>query len=85
MSEKHPHCAEYDGQICTCSTIIWAMQHEICYYSEQSAKYGRCLYQRENERCDQLAVKAAKKETLHVDEGFEISQNNTAGKLDLKR
>ena len=39
----------------------------------------------QNERCDQLAVKAAKKETLQVDEGFELSQNNTAGKLDLKR
>jgi ribonuclease HI len=38
----------------------------------------------QNERCDELAVKAAKKETLQVDEGFELSQNNTAGKLDLK-
>lgn len=38
----------------------------------------------QNERCDELAVKAAKKETLLVDEGFELSQNNTAGKLDLK-
>lgn len=38
----------------------------------------------QNERCDQLAVKAAKKETLQVDEGFELSQNNTAGKLDLE-
>jgi len=38
----------------------------------------------QNERCDQLAVKAAKKETLQVDEGFELSQNNKAGKLDLE-
>lgn len=38
----------------------------------------------QNERCDQLAVKAAKKETLQIDEGFELSQNNTAGKLDLE-
>jgi len=38
----------------------------------------------QNERCDQLAVEAAKKESLHVDEGFEDSQNDTAGKLDLK-
>jgi len=38
----------------------------------------------QNERCDQLAVMAAKKETLQIDEGFELSQNNTAGKLDLK-
>lgn len=37
----------------------------------------------QNERCDQLAVKAAKKETLQIDEGFELSQNNTAGKLDI--
>ena len=37
----------------------------------------------QNERCDQLAVKAAKKETLQVDEGFELSQNNKAGKLDI--
>ena len=38
----------------------------------------------QNERCDQLAVKAAKKETLQVDEGFELSQKNKAGKLDLE-
>jgi len=38
----------------------------------------------QNERCDQLAVKAAKKEALQVDEGFELSQNNKAGKLDLE-
>ena len=38
----------------------------------------------QNERCDQLAVKAAKKETLQVDEGFELSQNNKSGKLDLE-
>jgi len=38
----------------------------------------------QNERCDQLAVKAAKKETLQVDEGFELSQNATSGKLDLE-
>jgi ribonuclease HI len=37
----------------------------------------------QNERCDELAVKAAKKETLQVDEGFELSQNSAAGKLDL--
>jgi len=39
---------------------------------------------RQNERCDQLAVKAAKKETLQVDEGFELSQNSKSGKLDLE-
>lgn len=38
----------------------------------------------QNERCDQLAVKAAKKETLQVDEGFELSQNSKSGKLDLE-
>lgn len=38
----------------------------------------------QNERCDQLAVKAAQRKSLHVDEGFELSQNNTTGKLDLK-
>ncbi len=38
----------------------------------------------QNERCDQLAVKAAKKEALQIDEGFELSQNKTAGKLDLE-
>ncbi len=38
----------------------------------------------QNERCDQLAVMAAKKENLQVDEGFELSQNDDAGKLDLK-
>ena len=37
----------------------------------------------QNERCDQLAVNAIKKETLQVDEGFELSQNNIAGKLDI--
>ena len=37
----------------------------------------------QNERCDQLAVHAIKKETLQVDEGFELSQNNIAGKLDI--
>ncbi len=37
----------------------------------------------QNERCDQLAVNAVKKETLQVDEGFELSQNNIAGKLDI--
>jgi ribonuclease HI len=38
----------------------------------------------QNERCDQLAVKATKKEALQIDEGFELSQNKTAGKLDLE-
>ncbi|MEL4456621.1 ribonuclease HI [Lutimonas vermicola] len=38
----------------------------------------------QNERCDQLAVNAVKKETLQVDEGFELSQNNTTGKLSLE-
>jgi ribonuclease HI len=38
----------------------------------------------QNERCDQLAVKATKKEALQIDEGFELSQNNKAGKLDLE-
>lgn len=38
----------------------------------------------QNERCDQLAVKAAKKETLQIDEGFELSQNSTSGKLNLE-
>jgi len=38
----------------------------------------------QNERCDQLAVKAAKKETLQVDEGFELSQNSASGKLNLE-
>ena len=38
----------------------------------------------QNERCDQLAVKAAKKETLQIDEGFELSQNSKSGKLDLE-
>lgn len=38
----------------------------------------------QNERCDQLAVKAAKKEALQIDEGFELSQNKTAGNLDLE-
>lgn len=37
----------------------------------------------QNERCDQLAVRAIKKETLQIDEGFELSQNNIAGKLDI--
>jgi ribonuclease HI len=37
----------------------------------------------QNERCDLLAVAAAKKETLLIDEGFENSQNDTAGKLNL--
>lgn len=38
----------------------------------------------QNERCDQLAVKAAKKETLQIDEGFELSQNSKSGKLNLE-
>jgi ribonuclease HI len=38
----------------------------------------------QNERCDQLAVEAAKKESLQVDEGFEDSQDDMAGKLNLK-
>ena len=38
----------------------------------------------QNERCDQLAVAAAKKETLQIDEGFELSKKNDPDKLDLK-
>ncbi len=50
---KMKHCANFDnGQTCTCETIVWAMQNDACDYAEKSAKYGRCLYQRENERCD---------------------------------
>jgi len=37
----------------------------------------------QNERCDRLAVAAAKKETLLIDEGFELSQNSKSKKLDL--
>jgi len=37
----------------------------------------------QNERCDQLAVKAAQKKNLQVDEGFEHSLNNNSEKLDL--
>jgi ribonuclease HI len=38
----------------------------------------------QNERCDRLAVMAAQKKILKIDEGFELSQNKTAGKLDLE-
>lgn len=38
----------------------------------------------QNERCDQLAVAAAKKETLLVDEGFELLKKKASGKLDLE-
>ncbi len=38
----------------------------------------------QNERCDQLAVIASKKETLKIDEGFELSKNKDSGSLDLK-
>jgi ribonuclease HI len=37
----------------------------------------------QNERCDQLAVKAVQKKTLQTDEGFELSLKNESGKLDL--
>lgn len=37
----------------------------------------------QNERCDQLAVKAAQRATLHVDEGFEALQNSGSGELEL--
>lgn len=37
----------------------------------------------QNERCDRLAVMAAQKETLQIDEGFEKSQTDKPGKLDL--
>ena len=38
----------------------------------------------QNERCDQLAVKAAHQKSLQVDEGFESMKNDTSGSLDLK-
>lgn len=38
----------------------------------------------QNERCDQLAVAAAKKDPLQIDEGFELSKKNDSDKLDLK-
>ena len=38
----------------------------------------------QNERCDQLAVAAAKKDLLQIDEGFELSKKNDSDKLDLK-
>lgn len=37
----------------------------------------------QNERCDQLAVKAAQQKNLKVDEGFESLKNDTLGSLDL--
>jgi len=38
----------------------------------------------QNERCDQLAVKAAHQKSLQVDEGFESMKNDKSGKLDLE-
>lgn len=38
----------------------------------------------QNERCDQLAVKAAQLKNLKVDEGFESMKNAASGNLDLK-
>jgi len=38
----------------------------------------------QNERCDQLAVKAAQQKNLKVDEGFESLKNDTLGSLDLE-
>ena len=46
------HCAEWNGQVCTCETIIWAAQNDLCDYAEKSAHHGKCLYMREDERCD---------------------------------
>lgn len=37
----------------------------------------------QNERCDQLAVKASSKTNLQVDEGFEISKKKSSDILDL--
>ncbi len=37
----------------------------------------------QNERCDQLAVAAAKSAILHVDKEFEISKKEKPGKMDL--
>jgi ribonuclease HI len=38
----------------------------------------------QNEKCDQLAVKAAHQKSLQVDEGFESMKNDKSGKLDLE-
>lgn len=35
----------------------------------------------QNERCDQLAVAAAKSKNLHVDKGFEESKKDTSGEI----
>jgi len=50
------HCAEFNNQYCVCETILWAAQNNKCDYAEKSRYHNRCMYQGDNERCDNLDV-----------------------------
>jgi hypothetical protein len=51
------HCAESDGQVCTCESIVWAAQDNLCDFSEKSPWNERCMYlDTDDMRCDNLEV-----------------------------
>ena len=55
MSKKH--CAETDGQICICESIVWAYQKDKCDYADMSPFNDRCMYvDTDDMRCDNLEV-----------------------------
>jgi len=46
------HCAEFNGQFCTCETIIWAAQEDRCDCADKSTWHNKCMYLGDMERCD---------------------------------
>jgi hypothetical protein len=46
------HCAEYNDQYCVCQTVVWAAQNDLCDYADKSSHHNRCMFQGDNERCD---------------------------------
>ena len=56
MTDKISHCAEWNGQYCVCSSIVWAMQSDLCQFAKQSIYTKKCIFLRELERCDNIEI-----------------------------
>jgi hypothetical protein len=51
------HCAEFDGQICTCESIVWAYQKDKCDFADESPWNAQCMYvDTDDMRCDNIKV-----------------------------